>query len=112
MAKKKMGQGRLQGATRAGWNAKADVKHAIRCTGLIMGLVWAAVASQVQADAGAQLTALLETEREHYAGIALKIWDYAELGYQETRSSQLLQDTLADEGFEVSAGVAEIFTKR
>ena len=72
MAKKKMGQGRLQGATRAGWNAKADVKHAIRCTGLIMGLVWAAVASQVQADAGAQLTALLETERAHYAGIALK----------------------------------------
>ena len=110
MVKDKMGQARLQGVMRGGWMMQVGLKGVKRCAGLLMGLVWVVVVPQVQADAGAQLTASLETEREHYAGIAFKIWDYAELGYQETRSSQLLQDTLADEGFEVKVGVAEIPT--
>ena len=38
--------------------------------------------------------------------IALTIWDYAELGYKETKSSALLQTTLKDNGFTVEAGVA------
>jgi len=81
-----------------------------RFVGLVILLLWGAVLPQAQADADAKMTASLETERAYYADIALKIWDYAELGYQETRSSQLLQETLAAEGFEVQAGVAEIPT--
>ena len=45
-----------------------------------------------------------------YAEMAQKIWQWAELGYQETRSTQLLQETLTREGFSVTAGVAEIPT--
>ncbi|MBD3672275.1 MAG: hypothetical protein HUJ26_02000 [Planctomycetaceae bacterium] len=41
---------------------------------------------------------------------ALKIWDYAEPGYQETKSSSLLQNMLADAGFEIESGVADIPT--
>jgi len=41
-----------------------------------------------------------------YAGIAQQIWDWAEVGYQETQSSELLQQTLRDAGFTVEAGVA------
>jgi aminobenzoyl-glutamate utilization protein B len=41
-----------------------------------------------------------------YAEIAQRIWDYAEVGYLETRSSELLQTTLRDAGFAVEAGVA------
>ena len=110
MAEKKLCLGPLQGATRDGWIIKAALKRVNRRAGLAIGLLWGVVMPQVQADAGAELTALLETERARYADIALKIWDYAELGYQETRSSRLLQNTLADEGFQVQAGVADIPT--
>ena len=37
---------------------------------------------------------------------ALAIWNYAELGFQEQRSSALLQQELRDAGFEIEAGVA------
>ncbi len=41
-----------------------------------------------------------------YKKIALYIWDYAEVGYKEIKSSALLQNTLKDNGFTVEAGVA------
>ena len=46
----------------------------------------------------------------YYGGIAKQIWNYAEVGYQETKSSALLQETLAKEGFTIQKGVAEIPT--
>ena len=44
------------------------------------------------------------------ASVAKQLWDWAELGYQETKSSELLQNTLAARGFEIEAGVADIPT--
>ena len=41
-----------------------------------------------------------------YKKIALNIWDYAELGYKEYKSTALLQKTLKDNGFMVEEGVA------
>lgn len=41
---------------------------------------------------------------------ALAIWRYAEVGYQEKQSSALLQKELADAGFTVQAGVADMPT--
>ena len=49
--------------------------------------------------------------RAHYYGeIAQQIWDFAEVGYLENKSSALLQSQLADAGFEISSGVAGIPT--
>jgi aminobenzoyl-glutamate utilization protein B len=48
----------------------------------------------------------LDAAYEKYADIALQIWDYAELGYQEFKSSALLQQTLQDAGFTIRNGVA------
>ena len=45
-----------------------------------------------------------------YAAIAKQIWANAELGFQETKSSTLLQETLRKEGFNVQAGVSEMPT--
>jgi aminobenzoyl-glutamate utilization protein B len=45
-----------------------------------------------------------------YQKIALTIWDYAEVGYKEVRSSALHQQTLKEAGFTVEAGVAGIPT--
>ncbi len=56
---------------------------------------------------------LISTIDDHYTQnreIALDIWGYAELGFLETKSTALLQETLAAEGFSVKAGVAGIPT--
>lgn len=52
----------------------------------------------------------LDQQYAHYKDVALKIWDYAEVGYKEVKSSALLQQELKDAGFEVQAGVAGIPT--
>ena len=58
-------------------------------------------------------TAALQGLQENYGqykDIALQIWNNAELGYKEVKSSALLQETLRKEGFTVEAGVADIPT--
>jgi aminobenzoyl-glutamate utilization protein B len=45
-----------------------------------------------------------------YKKIAQNIWAYAELGYQENKSSTQLQELLRSEGFSVQAGVSEMPT--
>jgi aminobenzoyl-glutamate utilization protein B len=45
-----------------------------------------------------------------YKETALQIWNFSELGYKEVQSSALLQKRLAENGFEVKAGVAGIPT--
>jgi len=52
----------------------------------------------------------LEAASGGYATLAKEIWTLAELGYQETKSSALLQQRLRDGGFQVRAAVAEIPT--
>ena len=52
----------------------------------------------------------IDENKNNYSEIAQKIWSYAEMGYQETESSALLQKTLKNEGFEIEKGVAEIPT--
>jgi len=57
-------------------------------------------------DIKQQLMDELDAGYAHYSSIAKQIWDYAEVGYQETQSSTLLQNTLRSAGFSVEAGVA------
>jgi aminobenzoyl-glutamate utilization protein B len=52
----------------------------------------------------------IDGKYETYKKIALQIWDNAELGYKEYKSSELLQQTLTNNGFVVQKGVAEIPT--
>lgn len=52
----------------------------------------------------------LDSESEKYGAIALKIWDWAEMGYQEVQSSELLQQTLSQAGFRIEKGIAGIPT--
>ena len=57
-------------------------------------------------DHKADVAATVESLRARAETTALQIWDYAEVGYQETRSSALLQQLLKDAGFSVQTGVA------
>ena len=52
----------------------------------------------------------VEAQGDRTARVSQQIWDWAELGYLENRSSGLLQDELEGEGFKVEAGIADIPT--
>jgi aminobenzoyl-glutamate utilization protein B len=65
--------------------------------------------AQVEADKE-KIMASIEKQQTAYADIAKKIWGFAEVGYQETKSSALLQEQLKKAGFQVTPGVAEIPT--
>jgi len=52
----------------------------------------------------------VESRYEETASVAQSLWDWAEVGYQEEKSSKLLRDKLAAEGFEIETGVADIPT--
>jgi aminobenzoyl-glutamate utilization protein B len=52
----------------------------------------------------------IQGKYSNYSKIALQIWNFAEVGYKEYKSSELLQKTLKDNGFTVEAGVAAIPT--
>ena len=48
------------------------------------------------------LEKLIDNHQGQFEDIALKIWDYAEVGYQEYKSSDLLKKKLSEEGFALS----------
>ncbi|WP_298301235.1 amidohydrolase [Hydrotalea sp.] len=52
----------------------------------------------------------LQGEYTHYKNVALQIWNFAEVGYKEVKSSALLQEQLKNAGFQVENGVAGIPT--
>lgn len=72
-----------------------------------------ALTAQAQVAPNASQKAVLagiDKQAAHYGDISRQIWEYAEVGYQEAKSSALLQDELKKEGFTVQAGVAGIPT--
>lgn len=56
------------------------------------------------------IIAVLDAQAPAYTEIEQKIWSFAEVGYQEVKSSALLQEKLKAEGFTVKAGIAGIPT--
>jgi len=48
--------------------------------------------------------------KDRFSDVALKIWDHAEMGYQEIKSSNLLATELEKEGFKITRNVAGIPT--
>jgi aminobenzoyl-glutamate utilization protein B len=53
-----------------------------------------------------QILHMVDQQASHFSGISKTIWDYAELGYQEQKSSALLQRELQSAGFRVQSPVA------
>lgn len=67
-------------------------------------------ATAARADDATDILRFVDSRYEETAAIARELWEHAEVGYQEEKSSGLLQETLAQEGFSVEAGVAGIPT--
>ncbi len=73
----------------------------------IVALLTGIAAAQASSGAHAQLLKLVDQDAAHWQQVSKQIWDYAELGYHETKSSELLQEQLKAAGFQVQAGVAD-----
>jgi aminobenzoyl-glutamate utilization protein B len=88
------------------------MKHLPAALILTMAATLAPTASLAQAldDAQAHVVRHVESGSAAYGELAQRIWDLAEVGYQEHESSGLLQARLADAGFRVTPGVAGIPT--
>jgi len=52
----------------------------------------------------------IDKKADQYAATARQIWEFAEVGFQEEKSSALLQQTLANAGFKIEKGVADMPT--
>ncbi len=76
-------------------------------TTAVLALLTGGATAQAASDAHAQLLKLVDQDASHWQQVSKQIWGYAELGYHETKSSDLLQEQLKAAGFRVQAGVAD-----
>ena len=53
---------------------------------------------------------IIDKHQGKFEKTALDIWDFAELGYQEYKSSNLLKEQLRSEGFSIKSNIADIPT--
>lgn len=79
----------------------------VACALMAIAVVMAGHAQGTDENA---VLASIDQKAQAYAKVAMQIWSFAEVGYQETKSSALLQEQLKAAGFTVNAGVAEIPT--
>ena len=70
-------------------------------------LAWSA---ELSTENQVKLIKNIDSYASRMSEVALKIWSTPELGYQEAKTSALLQDELTKAGFKVEAGVAGIPT--
>src|SRR5258706_9963354 len=62
--------------------------------------------AELAAELQSKLIKNIDVDAARMSQIALQIWAAPELGYQETKTSALLQDELKKAGFKVDSGVA------
>jgi aminobenzoyl-glutamate utilization protein B len=65
------------------------------------------VRAQAKSAAHKQVEQLVEENAGSWRQVSKQIWDYAELGYHEDKSSALLQEQLKAAGFSLASGVAD-----
>lgn len=71
-----------------------------------VALAGGAQAAELSAQDRAQIVASVDKGAPRLAQVSQEIWGYAEVGYQEHKSSALLQSELKKAGFKVEPGVA------
>lgn len=77
---------------------------------LLLSLLAVATSGASATKSPRDIMAYIDARADQTAALARKIWDLAEVGYKEHKSSALLADELRTAGFEVEFGVAGIPT--
>jgi aminobenzoyl-glutamate utilization protein B len=73
-------------------------------------LLLALAATLLHADDKSGLLQKMDLEAPHYGDVSRKIWEFAEVGYKESKSAALLQSELRQAGFAVEPDIAGIPT--
>lgn len=73
---------------------------------ILASVTTSAAGEPLSAAQQSAIKALVDADNKAMSDSALKIWQWAEVGYQENRSSELLQARLKSAGFTVEKGVA------
>ncbi|SEF90729.1 aminobenzoyl-glutamate utilization protein B [Bryocella elongata] len=81
------------------------MKRLLACSALLAlaPAVWA----QSSVSAHKELKAIVDEHAQQWKDVSKQVWDYAEMGYHENKSSTLLQQQLKAAGFSIQAGVAD-----
>lgn len=85
------------------------MKSLLNAAALFAALVAARFAI-AQEDPAQMVAASVDAAAANYTTMARDIWEWAEVGYQEERSSARLRGALESAGFEIETGVADIPT--
>jgi aminobenzoyl-glutamate utilization protein B len=73
-----------------------------------IALLW--VAAAAAQDGRDEMLRRMDARAEHFGKISRQIWEFAEVGYKETRSSALLRDELRAAGFTIAENIGGIPT--
>jgi aminobenzoyl-glutamate utilization protein B len=85
----------------------SSISASLFCGMIVLGTSFIATAQNADKK---KLIAALDAKTPVYNKISKDIWGFAEMGYQEEKSSALLQGQLEQAGFKIEKGVAEIPT--
>ena len=83
------------------WTKNTIFKQAVCVIGLVASLA---------TEADSSLNQSVNKHQDTFENAAMQIWNWAEVGYQEYKSSELLKNELAANGFSIQSGVADIPT--
>jgi aminobenzoyl-glutamate utilization protein B len=89
------------------------MKHTIIAAGAIFLTLFAQAQkpnAKTIAAVKAQSIESIQTNYTQYKDAALQIWNFAEVGYKEEKSTAVLQNILKQNGFEITPGIAGIPT--
>ncbi len=82
----------------------------MKTTFLLTLLLWFGMLPVQAQQARETVNMSIDNSHSRYAEVAKQLWDWAEVGYQEVRSAELLMSELASAGFETEEHVAGIPT--
>jgi aminobenzoyl-glutamate utilization protein B len=82
----------------------------VKVTAIVLYLFGTGSSAELSTENQAKLMKSVDLYAARMSEVALKIWSAPELGYQETKTSAILQDELRKAGFKIEAGVAGIPT--
>ena len=84
--------------------------HRFKSKTLIQSTIIFGLISSIYLNADPGLDNSINKHQKTFEDVALQIWDWAEVGYQEFKSSALLKEELLANGFTIQSGVADIPT--
>jgi aminobenzoyl-glutamate utilization protein B len=86
------------------------IMKSLRTAAALLAATCLSVPAFSQDEPAAMVDAAVDSAASGYASMAQDIWEWAEVGYQEERSSARLRGALEDAGFSIETGVADIPT--